>query len=239
MAGQQSSFEIRNLAPELAGTAEAVVLIDGRDQLARMGRSPTQSKTWTGFHPDDVLGPNSKLLCRDEPHDAFVAICSCGFLECGGLLARISRRDDFVVWSDFRDGSEGRSQERPISAEPFVFDREEYRNAVLGLGGPRSKWEPTTRLAALLARERLAVSEKNAHRIKFAGFDHVDDSRIQMVMFHGVAGDQDRALLTVVVPMAEGESADDLATRCVEMVTSGAVLTDSRTVRRDISRDSK
>lgn len=239
MQAHQSSIEIRNLLQDPVGIGEAVVLIDGRDQLALMGRTSGQRNTWVGHHPDDVLGPDSPLLPRDEPHDAFVAVCSCTFLECGGLVARIYERGSAVFWEDFRDGSDARSEQRPIEAEPFVFDKAEYRKAVLGLDVSKSDWEPKTRQAAQLVNESLAGRELKTHRLKVGGCWHVDDSRIGMTMFFGVAGDADRAMLDTVLSLKEHESADELAERAVKFVESGAVVADDKTKRHDISGDSK
>lgn len=233
-----SSIEIRNLLQDPLGIGEAVVLIDGHDQLALMGRSPEHRNTWVGFHPDDVLGPDSPLLPRDEPHDAFVAVCSCTFLRCGGLLARISERGNVVVWEDFRDSSEARSQQRPIAAGPFVFDTAQYRKAILGLDGPYSDWQPTTRQAAQRFSERVSRTKLESHRLRLASCTHLDDSRIEVMAFLGNAGDADRALLTADLSIEEHETADDLAVRAAEFLESGEVITDDRTRRSRMSGES-
>src|SRR5687767_1536412 len=102
MSVRLSTFEIvilRRAAGE-SWTDEALVLIDGRDRLAFLGRrasggeASSAGNVWIGRRPELVVGPGSPFLAGDEPHDAFIARCDCGEEGCGALIARISRSAD-------------------------------------------------------------------------------------------------------------------------------------------------
>jgi hypothetical protein len=69
--------------------------------------------------PDDIHFGKSTLLG-----------CTCGILECWFLVAKISLTETTVTWSNF--GQFHLDYEYEI--EPFVFDRKQYENELVGKG---------------------------------------------------------------------------------------------------------
>ena len=118
----RSSFAI-HVATRAAGsstTDEAVVLIDGHEALATLGRK--RRSCWIGRRPDDVIGAASPLIATATPHDAMVARCDCSFEQCGSLTARIVRNGDLVIWDEFRHTSDSVAPTRSLGDTTYTFD---------------------------------------------------------------------------------------------------------------------
>jgi hypothetical protein len=234
MAKRPSTFEIRLLRrdAEESWTDEAVVIIDGRDQLASLGRDSAgrdasgAGTVWIGRRPDDVVGALSPLLPGDEPHDAFIARCGCGEEGCGALVARITRAGNLVTWDRIRHGSAARDAEFPIDGEAFVFDAQQYQDAILDRGEPITSWTPTTRRAAVLVQQRAKSWRGEEHRLRFVGVEDLGDDQVRLATMLGQKGDPDRAVLTRTFRLEPGESAAALADRVTKYLTSGAIVGD-------------
>jgi hypothetical protein len=186
---------------------EALVLIDGSDKLATLGRPRWLS--WIGRSPDAVLGRASPLAANDEPHDAFVACCSCGLEGCGALIARIRLSGDLVIWDRFRSGADSAVHETLIDTDPF-FEAAGYERALLG-ASRTSDWEPTTRRAALIAREAITNTNLGHLRLRATGFEGRGDSELIEHAFLGSKGDADWSSLRLALAVAPRERAEDLA----------------------------
>ena len=231
--GGVSTFELRALSPARGEqwTDEAVVLIDGLDQLSLLGAGPSRNRLrWMGLEPESAIGPTSSLLARPKPHDTFVARCSCSHLGCDALTARIRRRDQYVVWDQFRRGPGAKKVELDVA--PFMFDADEYRHSVLGVGSPASTWQPTTRQAALQLNLQLVDYRDELNRLTFARVHYLDDERVVVSMRLGERKDDDRAYLSRVLNLKPQESAEQLATRVVSYVEAAEILNDPLATRR-------
>jgi hypothetical protein len=57
--------------------------------------------------------------------------CQCGEVGCWPLLARIRAEDESVVWDSFEQPN--RKDRNYSGFGPFVFDAEQYREAVAAL----------------------------------------------------------------------------------------------------------
>jgi hypothetical protein len=234
MAAPTSTFEIRLLRRDAgeSWTDEALVIIGGRDRLATLGDYATW--TWIGRRPAKVIGPTSSLLATDEPHDAFVARCSCGEEGCNTLIASIRRVGDRVVWDQIRRGSDARAEEFPIETEPFEFDAQQYEDAILHPGVPLTAWSPTTRQAAHLVNQKMSGADLEVHRLRVSGCSDRGDNQVEVHAVLGRTGDEDRAILKARFTLNEGESAEALADRVTAYLTSGAMVTDPLATRRPI-----
>jgi hypothetical protein len=218
-----SSFAVRSLkrSDGDSWTDEVVVLIEGRDRLATLGRGPWQ--TWIGRSPEDVLGPDSPWVAAAEPHDSFVARCDCGIEGCGALVARISLVGGLVVWEKFRRGSDANSRTETIEAEPFRFRASEYQAAILGQGDPAA-WEPVTRQACVLAATRLKEIDLAAQGLRAVDFRSRGDDEIIVNAFTEGLGDGSGSVHRAVVSPTEGELPGELAGRLLGYVTSGGLV---------------
>jgi hypothetical protein len=228
-----SSFAVRSLkrSDGDSWTDEAVVLIDGRDRLATLGRGPWQ--TWIGRSPDDVLGPDSPWVAAAEPHDSFVARCDCGIEGCGALVARISLYGGVVVWDNFRRGFDASSRTDAVEAEPFRFPASEYQAQLLGQGDPPA-WEPVTRQACVLARTRLPAIDLAAQGLRGVDFSSRGDGEIIVNAFTQGLGDGSGWVHRAVVTPMEGESAGELAGRLIGYVASGGLVSDPEAERTSL-----
>lgn len=234
VAAHPSTFEIRLLRRDAdeSWTDEAVVIIDGRDRLASLGRDAAgrdgvgAGTVWIGRRPEDVMGTESPLLARDEPHDAIIARCGCGEEGCGALIARITRSGDVVIWDRIRHGSDAREDERPIDGERFTFEAHQYEDVVLGRGEPITPWSPTTRRAAVLVQQRAKSWRGEEHRLRFVGVEDLGDDQVRLATMLGQEGDPDRAVLTRTFRLEPGESAAALADRVTKYLTSRAIVGD-------------
>lgn len=234
MAERPSTFEIRRLRRDAqeSWTAEAVVIIDGRDQLAALGRDASggdasgAGTVWIERRPEDVMGAESPLLASDEPHDAFIARCGCGEEGCGALIARITRTGDLVIWDRIRCGSDAREAEFAIDCEAFVFDARQYEDAIRERGEPITSWTPTARRAAILVQQRAKSWRGGEHRLRLAGVEGVGDNQVRLATMLGQNGDSDRSVLTRTFRLVPGESAAALADRVTKYLASGAIVGD-------------
>lgn len=225
-------FELR----VLRWTDEALVLIDGHDQLASLGRDPQKSgKSGIGRCPEDALGPGTAYLATAEPRDVLIARCSCGELGCGGLIARIFRQAQVVVWDQLRRGSDARDDVRALGSEPFFFDARQYEAAVLGPGDPVTDWQPTSRRAAALVSSRLGGWEDARLRLRGVGVEGLGDQHGQVKAILGRRGDVDRAILRRCLRLRPDESSEELAERVATYVKSGALVDDQLVERTLIS----
>ena len=234
MTRELNTFEIRLLDRDLGESSqnEAIVLIDGEDRLALLDRDEASTgNSLIGRYPNEVIGPGSPLLPTDEPHDAFVAVCSCGFLRCGALVARITRTGDTVTWDRLRSGTETRPNSTALQAGPWSFDSTEYIDAALGRGGVLSDWAPTTRRAALLANEHLRSWSDERLRLRACTAEELGDERLLLKAIFGQRGDEDRAFMRGVLRREPAETAEALADRAVTYFTTGSMLNDHEATR--------
>lgn len=226
-----SQLEIRLLGLESGDllNAEAVVLIDDRDALATVSLGTDQC--WKGLHPSDHMGldrafsfpaaiPDGGPASAD---DHFVAVCGCGFLECGGLVASIRDLGNEIVWDRFRQGATTKGPWTAIGSEPLRFERQQYLHA---LAHPTNdgEWQPVTRLAARRAIEPLFEAHLEQLHLRVAECSPQGDESVLVVVMFGRPGDDDRTKISITLHRQQGESPDELAARLVDIVASGAIL---------------
>lgn len=237
-----SSIEFRRFDAKSAGSHynEIVVLIDGRDALAQLGRRP--ERAWIGMRPD-VIETWESWIPDEEGHDAFVARCDCGELGCGALVARIQSRDGLVTWTDFRDGSDTSRDDAPIDHPGYAFDREDY-HAALASTMPPSGWSPVTRQAAEKVNERARelIDQGRDLRIgtaelRWAGCLAHGDERLSVTVWVGKRGDEGYGPATAWYLLADGETSEDLAARVVAEVTDGSILANPTLRQRSIDAE--
>jgi len=78
------------------------------------------------------------------------------------LVAKIRSEDGYVIWDDFREGSEDRPSSRAVEVGDFHFEIEQYTEELERAHRDRP-WESPDRLAARLVGERLrAISRPTA-----------------------------------------------------------------------------
>jgi hypothetical protein len=211
---------------------EVVVLVDGAEALATLGRGRWQA--WMGLDPDRSTGADGGFAfpaAKGKPSDRLVARCDCGELGCGALVARVTRSGDRVIWDRFRRGSDARSGSMGIVTDPIEFEVEQYEAALRG-STPASAWQPTTRRAARQARDLLAAVDLAPLRLRSAGFGPRGDDEVVGHLVVGRRGDEDHGFLTFGTTALPGEPAEDLARRIAARVTTGAVLTDEDVERQ-------
>ena len=94
------------------------VLIDGVDVL----KGPSATRDFIGFHPDQILGPESPLLPKQPPRRVAVYCCNCGEAGCGVVAPMIAKDGASIAWYDFRDftGVYG----TPVLDEPMDVEEE-------------------------------------------------------------------------------------------------------------------
>lgn len=243
MSSDPESFEIRVLRREAGDswTDEAVVVIGGRDRLALVGRDPVAQaasvpgEVWVGRRPEAVIGPESPLFARSEPHDALVACCDCGIEDCGALIARIARRDDHVVWDRLRCRS-GTTIHEPIEGATFVFDADQYTSAIRGGDEPTSSWEPTARRVAQLLTARAQGWRDDGSRIRFVGAWAHGDGRVGVQVVVGSRSDPDRAIVRRTFDLGDGEDAGSMVDRLMGRLRDGTVLDQEAADRRPVGR---
>lgn len=214
-----STFAIRVLEPAADRTLrdEAVVLIDGHEALATLGK---ERGCWLGRRPDDVVGPGSPWIATDEPHDAMVARCDCSFEECGALTARITRLDGVVVWHRFRHTTDSVNPTRALGEATYVFSADEYDRAVAGESA-RGTWEPTTRRAAVLAKASVQALDLRSQGLRPVWVEHRGEAAVTISAATIRTAERRRSHLSLEVSLEPGESAMTLATRVAEIVVSG------------------
>jgi hypothetical protein len=216
----RSSFGLVVVTPEVGSSPwdEAVVLIDGHEALATLGRR--RHSCWIGRRPEDVIGPNSPWIASASPRDAMVARCDCSFEGCGALTARIVREGDVVIWDRFRDTNGAVTPTRALGDAAYAFDAAQYDAAVAGDGGLDS-WEPITRQAATLATALLLSLDLAAHGFRDLRAHHCGESAITVRAFTVPDTQGVRSCLEARVLRHAGETAADLADRVWRYVEGG------------------
>lgn len=136
-------------------------------------------------------------------------------------------------WDRFRRGSDATAEQRDIDADPIEFDIEQYEAALRGLV-PEGSWQPTTRRAALRAKDLVDEVDLTPLRLRAAGFGARGDEVVGRLIL-GQKGDEDYGYLTFGTPVQAGESAEALAQRVATKVTTGAVLTDASVDREELT----
>jgi hypothetical protein len=239
---EPSSFEIRVLRREAgeSWTDEAVVVIDGRDRLAMIGResaggASAPGNVWIGLRPEVVVGPGSQLRAGREPRDAVVACCDCGIEDCGALIARITQDEDNVVWDDLRVRS-GTTTHDVLDGGTFLFDADQYAAAVRGEGRPISSWEPTARRAAELVTSQAKGWRDDARRLRSAGAWAHGDDRVMLKVMLGSTADPDRATVRRTFDLRDGEHAAAMADRLMGHLKAGTIIDDEAAHRRPFGR---
>jgi hypothetical protein len=104
------------------------------------------------------------------------------------LIARSTLSGDLVTWDRIRHGSDAREEEFPIDGEAFVFDAQQYQDAILDRGEPITSWTPTTRRAAVLVQQRAKSWRGEEHRLRFIGVEDLghDQLRLATILAAGV-----------------------------------------------------
>ena len=132
--------EVRAVVPEVNGVAlpEAVSAFEA-------GRGYTPAGGYGGLIPDhfDFGDLSAYLLGRGNRQwpgrgRLWLLGCECGEVGCWPLEARVDAGTDLVVWTDFRQPH--RPDRDYTGFGPFVFDREQYDQAV---GAAVRALEPT------------------------------------------------------------------------------------------------
>lgn len=217
------------------------MVIGGRERLAMLGRDSEASvasvpgNVWIGLRPEVVVGPDSPLLARPEPHDALVACCDCGIEDCGAVLARITRQEGHVVWDQLRCRS-GDTTYEAIDGASFVFTADQYEAAVRGEGRPISSWEPTARRAAELVTSQAKGWRDDARRLRSAGAWAHGDDRVMLKVMLGSTADPDRATVRRTFDLRDGEHAAAMADRLIGYLKAGTIIDDEAAHRRPFGR---
>lgn len=237
-----SSVEFRRFDAKSAGSHfdEIVVLIDGRDALAQLGRR--SERAWIGMRPD-VIDESRSWIPDEEGHDAFVARCDCGELGCGALVARIQSRNGLVTWTDFRDGSDTSRDDAPIDHPGYAFDRDDYLAALAGTK-PQSDWSPVTRHAAEQVNQRASEMIDQGRdlrigtgRLRWAGCLAHGDECLSATVWVGHRGDEGYGPATAWYVLKDGETSDELAARVLAQVTDGSILANPTLRQRSIDAE--
>lgn len=141
-------LDLRLGIPDIAGRPAAYpvlkILIDGTEVLA--GRRCQ----YTGWHPADILGPDSPLLPAEPARRVALYVDAAGGATAGCLAAYVKAFGDHVAWADFRrfDGVYHAPAVQPdpdggdwqISIPPPVFDAAQYLAEVRRASTERA-WE--------------------------------------------------------------------------------------------------
>lgn len=136
------------------------ILVDGSEKLAGRGHQ------YTGWHPADILGPDSPLLPTEPARRVALYVDAAGGAAAGCLAAYVKAFGDQVAWADFRrfegvyhapaiqsnpDGGDWR-----IGPAPLVFDAAQYRAEVQRASTERA-WEAEPWQTALLLDQYLSA----------------------------------------------------------------------------------
>lgn len=110
-----------------------------------------------GIDPDHLLTPDSLLVPAEEPHEAVIARCGCGYEECDKMSVQISHVEETVFWN-FRTSRSRKTS--GSSAGLLRFDAGQYTKELDRAINDRS-WESRDRTAArllhlLVDREQLS-----------------------------------------------------------------------------------
>lgn len=157
-------LDLRLGVPDIAGRPAAYpvlkMLVDGIEKLA--GRR----YQYTGWHPADILGPDSPLLPAEPARRVALYVDAAGGPAAGCLAAYVKAFEDQVAWADFRrfegvyhaptiqpnpEGGDWR-----IGPAPLVFDAAQYRAEVQRATTERA-WEAEPWQTALLLDQYLSA----------------------------------------------------------------------------------
>jgi hypothetical protein len=161
---QTQRLDLRLGVPDIVGRPVAYpvlkILVDGIEQLA--GRNCQ----YTGWHPADILGPDSPLLPAEPARRVALYADAAGGPAAGCLAAYVKDFGDQVAWADFRrfegvyhapaiqpnpEGGDWR-----IGPAPLVFDAAQYRAEVQRASTERA-WEAEPWQTALLLDHYLSA----------------------------------------------------------------------------------
>jgi hypothetical protein len=108
------------------------LLADGMEGLAAV-----RGRTFRGFPPDEILGPDAPLLPAEPARHVPLYVETGGDPIAGCIAALIHTLGDYIVWNDFRvfdNVYRPAMQPDPLDGSPFgipqVFDGEQYRAEV-------------------------------------------------------------------------------------------------------------
>jgi len=144
-----SSLEIRVLASPGTNDHEVRFLADGEDLIRR-----SWGEVLLGLDPDHILIRTSQLYATERPHDATIARCGCGFVECGSEDVRVNRSAGAIQWTI-------RHPRRAFRFPERVYD-EEVERAVND-----TSWETPDRTAARIVRDSVDAASLARHRLVF------------------------------------------------------------------------
>jgi hypothetical protein len=165
--GKINRLELRLGVPDIAGRPVAYpvlkILIDGSEKLA--GRN----QQYTGWHPADILGPDSPLFPAEPARRVALYVDATGGPAAGCLAAYVKTFGKHVAWADFRrfDGVYHAPTIQPnpnggdwriggIGIVPPVFDAAQYQAEVQRASTER-EWEAEPWQTALLLDEYLTA----------------------------------------------------------------------------------
>lgn len=145
-------FGLERIDTPAYGPIEAVsIFINGRDLLERAREvelpfavrdgHPDLAGGYIGLPVGSVFWPSRRLMGKpDERYDSGVGRisvlgCVCGDVGCWPLQARITVREDVVVWHDFMQPHRRRWDYSEMG--PFTFDRGAYEAELRGAPASR------------------------------------------------------------------------------------------------------
>jgi hypothetical protein len=101
------------------------------------GLAVVRGRTFSGFPPDEILGPDTPLLPAEPARHVPLYVETSGGPIAGCIAALIHTWGDYIAWNDFRifdSVYRPAMQPDPLDGSPFgmpqVFDREQYRAEV-------------------------------------------------------------------------------------------------------------
>jgi hypothetical protein len=132
-----NSIELRLEQPEGGACPRVRILVDARDLIDLLREVELPAAAAEG-HPEIAgsysgLAPEQWTELPERYGDARAAVlaCECGEVGCWPLRARITRREETVVWSDFQQPH--RKDWSYDALGPFVFPAAEYDDAVAAI----------------------------------------------------------------------------------------------------------
>ncbi len=146
MGQNRRALGVPDIASRPAAYPVLKILVDSSEKLAGRGHQ------YTGWHPADILGPDSPLLPAEPARRVALYVDAAGGSVAGCLAAYVKAFGDHVAWADFRrfegvyhapaiqpkpDGGDWRIG---IGIVPPVFDAAQYRAEVHRASTERA-WE--------------------------------------------------------------------------------------------------
>lgn len=178
MNGEHSRIAIRVSVsdPELGGTVETSVFVDGRPIVAEAFTAGPAEE------PEYLLGPDHRLHADVEPHEVRLAEADCTEGCCGALYVTIERRGHEVIWRDWRNPDRS-----SLDLPAFRFDAVQY-DAEIAWAENDHSWEWPDRTVARLLRARLReqpdlLGRWDCHR-GWVAARPADQGRIQVSYFY-------------------------------------------------------